>query len=111
MSRCQHIGKQLAAFCRVRSIEIRKCKTNDERFGTVNSYPLTAWEAFISQETEENHAIRMIARCEVIRITTAVPSTTKAPTSIAVPVKQFRHITTLKGRQKIEKADLLLRHD
>jgi len=44
MSQCQRIGKQLSAFCRSRSIEIRPCETNDERFGTVNSYPLTAWE-------------------------------------------------------------------
>lgn len=46
MSKCQEIGKRLSAYCRSRAIEIRKCETNDERFGTVNSYPLTAWESF-----------------------------------------------------------------
>jgi phage anti-repressor protein len=39
---CKWIGKQLAAYCRIRAIEIRKCETNDERFGEVNSYPITA---------------------------------------------------------------------
>jgi phage anti-repressor protein len=43
MQKCQEIGKTLSAYCRIHSIEIRKCDTNDERFGTVNSYPLTAW--------------------------------------------------------------------
>ena len=43
---CQEIGKGLSVYCRSRAIEIRKCKTNDERFGEVNSYPLTAWEDF-----------------------------------------------------------------
>lgn len=47
LSQCQTIGKQLSAYCRARSIEIRQCETNDERFGTVNSYPLTAWEVFL----------------------------------------------------------------
>lgn len=44
---CQAVGKRLSAYCRSRSIEIRKCETNDERFGAVNSYPLTAWENFL----------------------------------------------------------------
>jgi phage anti-repressor protein len=44
MTECQRIGKSLSAYCRARAIEIRKCDTNDERFGSVNSYPLTAWE-------------------------------------------------------------------
>jgi hypothetical protein len=44
LTQCQAIGKRLSAYCRSRAIEIRPCKTNDERFGTVNSYPLTAWE-------------------------------------------------------------------
>ncbi len=44
---CQNIGKQLMAFCRANSIEVRKCSTNDERFGDVNSYPLSAWDAFM----------------------------------------------------------------
>lgn len=47
MTECQRIGKQLSAFCRARAIEIRPCETNDERFGTVNSYPLTAWDDFL----------------------------------------------------------------
>lgn len=46
LKECQSIGKRLSAYCRCHSIEIRKCETNDERFGTVNSYPLTAWEDF-----------------------------------------------------------------
>ena len=44
---CQLIGKQLSAYCHARAIQIRKCETNDERFGTVNSYPLSAWEDFM----------------------------------------------------------------
>ena len=47
LSKCQEIGKHLSGFCRARSIEIRKCETNDERFGAVNSYPITAWEEFL----------------------------------------------------------------
>jgi len=46
LARCQEIGKLLSAYCRARAIEIRKCETNDERFGVVNSYPFTAWEDF-----------------------------------------------------------------
>ncbi len=49
LRQCQNIGKHLSAYCRSHAIEIRPCKTNDERFGTVNSYPLTAWEDY--QET------------------------------------------------------------
>ena len=44
---CQRIGKQLSAYCRARAIRIEKCKTNDERFGSTNSYPLTAWQDFM----------------------------------------------------------------
>ena len=44
---CQLIGKQLSAYCRARAIQIRKCETNDERFGTVNSYPISAWDDFM----------------------------------------------------------------
>lgn len=44
---CQTIGKRLSAYCRSHAIEIRECETNDERFGTVNSYPITAWEDFL----------------------------------------------------------------
>lgn len=47
LSQCQSIGKRLSAYCRSRAIEIRACETNDERFGTVNSYPITAWEEFL----------------------------------------------------------------
>lgn len=47
LGECQLIGKRLSAYCRIRAIEIRKCDTNDERFGSVNSYPLTAWEDFL----------------------------------------------------------------
>ena len=47
LAQCQLIGKQLSAYCHARAIQIRKCETNDERFGTVNSYPISAWEAFM----------------------------------------------------------------
>jgi phage anti-repressor protein len=47
LSESQKIGKRLSAYCRSNSIEIRKCQTNDERFGETNSYPLTAWEALV----------------------------------------------------------------
>ena len=47
MPQCQYIGKQLSAYCRARAIDIRRCETNDERFGAVNSYPISAWEAFL----------------------------------------------------------------
>ena len=47
LTKCQIIGKQLSAYCRARAIEIRKCETNDERFGMVNSYPISAWEDFM----------------------------------------------------------------
>ncbi len=47
LAQCQNIGKSLSAFCRANCIEIRKCETADERFATTNSYPLTAWEAFM----------------------------------------------------------------
>ena len=46
---CQEIGKRLSAYCQSRVIGIRKCETNDERFGAVNSYPLTAWEGFLAE--------------------------------------------------------------
>ena len=47
LAQCQLIGKQLSAYCHARAIQIRKCETNDERFGTVNSYPISAWDAFM----------------------------------------------------------------
>ena len=46
-AQCQFMGKHLSAYCRARAIQIRKCETNDERFGTVNSYPLSAWDDFM----------------------------------------------------------------
>lgn len=51
LSECQDVGKRLSAYCRFRAIEIRRCETNDERFGAVNSYPLTAWEDFLEVQT------------------------------------------------------------
>jgi anti-repressor protein len=50
MRQCQTIGEQLAAYCRSHAIQVKQCETNDERFGNVNSYPLTAWEAFLESE-------------------------------------------------------------
>ena len=47
LAQCQLIGKQLTAYCRARAIQIRKCETNDERFGAVNSYPISAWDDFM----------------------------------------------------------------
>lgn len=49
LTQCQAVGKRLTAYCRARAIEVRACETNDERFGTVNSYPLTAWESFLEE--------------------------------------------------------------
>ena len=49
LAKCQAIGKQLAAYCRSRAIEIRTCETNDERFGAVNTYPITAWTDFLKE--------------------------------------------------------------
>lgn len=49
LPQCKAIGKRLTAYCRARAIEVRPCETNDERFGKVNSYPLTAWEAFLEE--------------------------------------------------------------
>ena len=47
LRKCQKIGKRLSAYCRSRAIEIRKCETNDERFGETNSYPISAWKDFM----------------------------------------------------------------
>jgi phage anti-repressor protein len=49
MAECQEIGKRLSGYCRSNAIEIRKCKTNDERFGDVNSYPMIAWNGFLER--------------------------------------------------------------
>jgi phage anti-repressor protein len=51
LRRCQETGKQLSTYCRANAIEIRKCQTNDERFGETNRYPFTAWESFLSRKT------------------------------------------------------------
>ena len=49
LTQCQAIGRHLTAYCQARAIEVRRCETNDERFGTVNSYPITAWESFLGE--------------------------------------------------------------
>lgn len=49
LAQCQAIGKHLSAYCRSRAIKIRSCKTNDERFGSVNAYPITAWTDFLEE--------------------------------------------------------------
>ena len=51
LSQCQTIGKRLSAYCRSRAIAIKACETNDERFGAVNSYPITAWEDFLDVDS------------------------------------------------------------
>ena len=51
LAQCQAIGKRLSVYCRSRAIEIRTCETNDERFGAVNSYPITAWEDFLEVDS------------------------------------------------------------
>ena len=55
LTQCQNVGKSLSAFCRANSIVIRRCSTNDERFGEVNSYPLSAWEAFTETFTHSTY--------------------------------------------------------
>jgi hypothetical protein len=52
MAKCQRIGKKLAIYCRSRAIEIRRCETNDERFGVVNSYPIAVWNDFVKSESQ-----------------------------------------------------------
>ena len=51
LSQCQAIGKSLSAYCRSRAIAIKACETNDERFGTVNSYPITARGDFLDVDS------------------------------------------------------------
>lgn len=51
LQRCQEIGVKLTGYCRAHAIEIRRCETNDERFGSVNSYPITAWETYLEGST------------------------------------------------------------
>lgn len=47
LQECKRIGKALTIFCQNRAIRIKKCETNDERFGTVNSYPLMVWKDYL----------------------------------------------------------------
>jgi prophage antirepressor-like protein len=49
MAQCQSIGRRLSAYCRTNGYEIKSCLTGDDRFSSVNSYPLTAWEAFMER--------------------------------------------------------------
>ncbi len=49
MEQCQKIGKEMAAYCRGHALQIKKCETNDERFGAVNSYPMIAWNGYIGE--------------------------------------------------------------
>jgi hypothetical protein len=53
LQKCQEIGKSLSAYCRANAIEVKKCETNDERFGTVNSYPMCAWDRFMESDVYE----------------------------------------------------------
>lgn len=50
MATCKKIGKGLTIFCQSQAIQIKKCETNDERFGAVNSYPLLAWQRYLVRE-------------------------------------------------------------
>jgi len=52
MKTCQKIGKGLTAYCRGNGIDIKKCETNDERFKNVNSYPLSAWQGYLTRSFE-----------------------------------------------------------
>lgn len=49
MEQCQKIGKEIAGYCRGHGWAIKKCETNDERFGSVNSYPLEAWNNYLEK--------------------------------------------------------------
>ena len=49
MQQCQSIGRRMSAYCRTHGFEVKSCLTNDERFSKVNSYPVTAWDSFMSQ--------------------------------------------------------------
>lgn len=51
MPQCQSIGRRMSAYCRTNGFEIKTCLTNDERFPSVNTYPITAWENFMSQNS------------------------------------------------------------
>jgi hypothetical protein len=45
----QDVERNLFTYCRSRAIKVRKCETNDERFGSVNSYPITVWNEFLEK--------------------------------------------------------------
>jgi hypothetical protein len=47
VSEFREIDKKLYAYCLARAVKIRKCETDDERFGLVNSYPLMIWDDFL----------------------------------------------------------------
>lgn len=51
LQECKQIGKALTIFCQNRAIRIKKCETNDERFGTVNSYPLAVWKDYLGENS------------------------------------------------------------
>jgi phage anti-repressor protein len=49
MGQCQIIGRRMSAYCRTHGYEIKPCLTSDERFSSVNSYPITAWKGFMGE--------------------------------------------------------------
>ena len=49
MEQCNRIGKEMTAYCKANGLEIKKCMTNDDRFGDVNSYQLKAWEEYLNE--------------------------------------------------------------
>ena len=53
MQQCQSMGRRMSAFCRMNGFEIKTCLTNDDRFPSVNSYPVTAWERFMRHTGEQ----------------------------------------------------------
>jgi Rha family phage regulatory protein len=44
LKECVASGKAATAYCHIHGYEIKKCKTNDDRFSTVNSYPIEVLE-------------------------------------------------------------------
>ena len=51
MQQCQSIGRRMSAYCRSNGYEIRNCVTNDDRFSSVNSYPVTAWDRYMEKRS------------------------------------------------------------
>ena len=49
MEQCKRIGKEMTAYCKANGLETKKCMTNDDRFGDVNSYQLKAWEEYLNE--------------------------------------------------------------